>query len=94
MSENLRSITDQNIKNSMTECVRWIFSTSNDPQSQYIKYLKGWSAWLEFGIKNVYYTLITGWVHGQFKPDTFFEEKRFDDLLKQAVQEEIERNKE
>lgn len=88
---NLRSITDQNIKLSMTECVRWIFSTSGDEQDQYGKYLKGWQQWIDFGIRNAYYSLLTGWVHGQFKPDAFIEVKRFDELLKQSVLAELDK---
>ena len=90
----LRSTSDQNIKNSMIECIRWIFSTSDDTDDMYGKYLGGWKAWSEFGVKNVYYTLMTGWVMNQFRPDTFIEAKRFDSLLKQAVEEELNRNKE
>lgn len=89
--KHIRSMTDQNIKISMLGCIQWLFKTSGDNSENYEKYIKGWKAWIEFGLKNPYYGLLTGWVHAEFKPQLFIDVKRFDKLLMEVCNEEIAR---
>lgn len=91
---NYRSVTDQNIKHEVRNCIQWIFKTSGDSKNQYPAYLNGWIKWLEFGIRNAYYSVLVGWVHSKLDADKFIDPKRLNDLIRSVCEQEMKNTKE